>query len=49
LRRLSASDNYITDVSPLAELASLEYADLSKNAVADWRVLDGLIDTRIIR
>jgi Leucine-rich repeat (LRR) protein len=49
LRRLEASGNYITDVSPLAELDSLEYADLSKNAVEDWRVLDGLIDTRIIR
>jgi Leucine-rich repeat (LRR) protein len=49
LRRLEASGNYITDVSPLAELDSLEYADLIKNAVEDWRVLDGLIDTRIIR
>jgi Leucine-rich repeat (LRR) protein len=49
LRALEASGNYITDVSPLAGLDSLEYADLSGNAVEDWSVLDNLIDTKIIR
>jgi len=48
LRVLHAEDNFIADVSPLAELSSLEFVNLRRNAVANWGVLDKMINTTIL-
>jgi len=48
LQRFIAENNFIEDVSPLAELPELVFVDLRRNAVGNWGVLDDMINTAIL-
>jgi len=47
LRVFLAENNFVEEVSPLAELSALTVVDLRRNAVGNWSVLDELINTTI--
>jgi len=47
LQHFIAQDNYIYDVSPLAELPELILIDLRRNAIANWEPLGEMKDTVI--
>jgi len=43
------ADNYITDIAPLSEAASLRQVNLSGNPVRDWSVAEGWTHVNVVR
>lgn len=49
LRSITATENYVTDIEPLSQAPSLQYANLSGNPVRDWSPAEEMTGLWLIR